>query len=394
MVPWDANGVSHRISMNYHKATMFPDSASRGESRKLFGVQYLRAAAALMVSYLHLLEQAPASYLKHLFPTSVFDWTRFNCGVDIFFVISGFIMLVTSKRSTPGEFVVRRIIRIVPLYWLLTLAIVVAFLLRPTLFPRTTLSLASVIQSLLFVPYINPGFGGELVPILYPGWTLNFEMYFYAIFALVLFSPLRFRVALNGLVFFVLLALRYLYVTNLDDTHSLTSFYTSPKIFEFWSGMIIGAMYLNGQLRISVPYGAMGIVSGFLILLFNFNSLPLPYRTWGNSTLAYLLPAALIVLCALASESARIRAPNRFLTLLGDASYSIYLSHIFFLAGIRTLWHWLFPVQTGALQALGFGIVSMSLVVLGGLMTFWVFEQPMLRLSQRCFRGLQKIQRI
>ena len=114
-----------------------------------------------MVAYLHLSSQWP--------PYSGFlELGRLQTGVDIFFVISGFIMSVTSRDSRPGEFAARRLIRIVPLYWLLTITLAAAVLIRPQFFRTTVMSGTYLIKSLLFIPYANPGQSGTLVPLLVP----------------------------------------------------------------------------------------------------------------------------------------------------------------------------------------------------------------------------------
>ena len=95
--------------------------------QKLQSVQYLRAIAALMVAYLHLPEQI-AAYSPLLTGPSWIGVTNFGFGVDIFFVISGFIMVATSQRLGPITFLWRRLIRIVPLYWIATMALVGAAL--------------------------------------------------------------------------------------------------------------------------------------------------------------------------------------------------------------------------------------------------------------------------
>jgi exopolysaccharide production protein ExoZ len=83
------------------------------QSAKLSGIQYLRAIAALMVAYLHMSVQIP-QYSPMIRDHLPFDTHQLNSAVDIFFVISGFIMMISSAGSRPGDFAIRRVIRVAP----------------------------------------------------------------------------------------------------------------------------------------------------------------------------------------------------------------------------------------------------------------------------------------
>jgi exopolysaccharide production protein ExoZ len=151
--------------------------------RKLHALQVLRALAALMVVADHAVsyvatKQEVALSLKNL------AWFLGIFGVDIFFVISGFIMIYTSRdlfgtRLGFAKFAYRRIVRIVPLYWLAT--ITAAGLLLRHQFPSNF----EIATSLAFVPAVTHP-GEALRPILWVGWTLNLEMFFYALFTVSL----------------------------------------------------------------------------------------------------------------------------------------------------------------------------------------------------------------
>ena len=165
------------------------------------------------MAYFHSTIQVPS--LTPYFHTYLFASGNLAAGVDIFFVISGFIMLVTSRQTSPAEFMVRRLIRIVPLYWALTLLVSALLILKPELFRTTVVTAPFLIKSLLFIPYANPGHGGEVMPILTPGWSLNFEMFFYLIFCFVLIFPLGRRILVSGMVF-AALALTHLLLPSPD----------------------------------------------------------------------------------------------------------------------------------------------------------------------------------
>jgi exopolysaccharide production protein ExoZ len=109
-------------------------------------------------------------------------------GVDIFFVISGFIMVYTtqSHHVGPFSFFVNRVVRIVPIYWLLTLAVFTLAVIAPHLLGATRAAPSELLKSLLFIPFAKSN--GAVQPILFLGWTLNYEMFFYMLFALGPFS--------------------------------------------------------------------------------------------------------------------------------------------------------------------------------------------------------------
>lgn len=132
------------------------------QSSKIQSLQILRALAATSVVYLHI---------------GCEPWFG-GFGVDIFFVLSGFVMCyITDSGESGKEFFLRRIARIVPLYWALTLITFVIAWLKPTLFNSTTADLGNLFKSLLFIPYVKEN--GSISPIIPVGWTLNYEVYFY-----------------------------------------------------------------------------------------------------------------------------------------------------------------------------------------------------------------------
>ncbi len=352
----------------------------------LWAVQYLRAVAALMVAYFHALDQIPlyAPYLQKYF----LGTRGLASGVDIFFVISGFIMLISSRNTLPVKFIARRLIRVVPLYWLLTTLLVAIALWRPTLFRTTVVTVRFYLESLLFIPYQNPGHALDLVPLLVPGWSLNFEMFFYLIFALVLFAPPQRRVMFNGLIFFALVFTGF-YFHNAHAFQNLL-FFCDIRILEFWAGMIIAHFYLRNQVRFPLPLSWTLLILGFVVILVRFPSSDPTLDTPLSTLLNNMLPATMIVLGAVAleqSHKARIIKPLAF---LGDASYSIYLSHIFFLGGARFLWVRLGLDRIDLVHAAAFALVSLGLVVAGSAAVYLGIEKPLLSYFQAKLKPKRK----
>ena len=164
----------------------------------LASIQVLRAAAALAVLFAHLWPALAQFGNENIIPNFTFG----AAGVDLFFVISGFIMVYTSERlfgqrDGPGRFLTRRLIRIVPMYWALTTLVVVAWY-GVKLPDHTTWT--NVVGSYLFIPTLKPG--GGTAPVLGVGWTLNYEMLFYFLFAITIMFQRRMAViVLSALLF-------------------------------------------------------------------------------------------------------------------------------------------------------------------------------------------------
>ena len=158
--------------------------------QQFFGIQILRFVAAMLVVVMHT-SQAISIHIPVRGAGQY--WSLGAVGVDIFFVISGFVMAmsvgtslvdVQSRKRAAFIFMKRRLLRIVPLYWFYTLLKVALILALPGLATRSSVDSAHLAASLFFTPAMSPW--GLIEPTLPVGWTLNFEMLFYAVFALAI----------------------------------------------------------------------------------------------------------------------------------------------------------------------------------------------------------------
>jgi peptidoglycan/LPS O-acetylase OafA/YrhL len=282
----------------------------------LFNIQALRAVAALMVVCVHLQVLAMMGGA----PDRLTD--AGNAGVDLFFVISGFIMVFTTGRKPQGSvaFLGSRLRRIAPLYWTVTLAVFAVARLTPSLIQHTPSDFGRLIQSLLFIPALRPD--GTVRPVVFVGWTLNFEMAFYVLFALGLLAPRRW---IGVLAAAGMLVLDVVWGWAARPASPALAFYTTPMVLEFGAGMILGLVWprLNPPERLAWPLAAV-IAAGFLLML---------CAPWlwphADRVFAFGLPATAIVAAALALERQGRAARWRWLQALGAASYAIYLSHFF-----------------------------------------------------------------
>jgi peptidoglycan/LPS O-acetylase OafA/YrhL len=234
--------------------------------------------------------------------------------VDIFFVISGFVMTVSSAplltATHPARtFLARRLERILPMYWIVTTLKVALLLAVPALAMNALGTSWHVLGSYLMFPSYEP--------VIVAGWTLNFEMAFYVLFA----TALAWRVPVLRVVAPVLLLAVLLgAIPPSRDTH-LVPFYENSMVIEFLFGILL-AKALHRVRRIAWPVAAAMVLLGFATLLFwadpNFSLFR--GELWG-------VPALAVVCGAVALEGRiGLRAPA-WLLELGDASYSIYLTH-------------------------------------------------------------------
>lgn len=190
---------------------------------KFYGIQALRFIAAALVVVAHA-TQAVSIRLQGGDGQSYWELGTF--GVDIFFVISGFIMATTTNRMPGGwvfalEFMRRRLIRIVPMYWIYTSLKLLAVGLVAGSSTKPFPTIDHIVASYFLVPY--PDASGELWPVLPVGWTLTFELTFYIAFALAI-ATTRWRAMFTGAVLAVIAALALLVPAGRGGDSLLTLF--------------------------------------------------------------------------------------------------------------------------------------------------------------------------
>jgi peptidoglycan/LPS O-acetylase OafA/YrhL len=300
-----------------------------------------------------------------------------NFGVDVFFAISGFVMVLSSQRlfGQPGasrSFLTRRLIRIVPLYWAALLFMAVWGLRFP---PAP--DAASLVHAFAFVPYASNTANGRIVPPLEVGWTLNYEMLFYILFALCLGRTAR---ATVGRVAALLCAI--VVVGSVVPLPVPFASWTSPIILEFAGGMVIALAY-NGGVRLPAA-ARLGLVFLAVPLVFA-QALGLDIAIEGWVRLLVWGVAAWFVLAAatLAPASSDPWAP-RFWNAGGDISYALYLLHMPVMIVGQMVWrHFKWPY--GAMQEVLFVIATTSLSVLAAVVAHRLFEKPLTRWLNRRF---------
>jgi exopolysaccharide production protein ExoZ len=268
--------------------------------KSLTNVQILRAFAALNVVVFHSIDTAQSYSMSAGLYAALDNWGK--NGVDLFFVISGFIMVYIQRLKSRSalDFMRDRVLRIVPTYWMMSLFLAALLIVAPTVFREMDFSLDWLLGSLFFVSNIL--FDRE--PILFLGWTIEYEMFFYAVFALSLLLS-----TLDKSVLATVLAL------SCAAWYS----YSSLILLEFVFGILIGWWYVNRQTSRSVAIAAflLGSVAFLASVLYKDAEI--------SRVVIYGIPSACIVF-GLVNMA---QYENKILSGLGDASYGIYLIQVF-----------------------------------------------------------------
>lgn len=314
-------------------------------------LQVLRAVAALAVVTFHCHWTGVASF-----------------GVELFFVISGFVICHAAARD-PRHFLAKRVARVVPLYWLATFGVAAVASVAPALASATHVTAPNLLRSLTFWPYSRED--GADMPLLFLGWTLNYEVFFYTMFALCLAISTRLApyIALGLLV---AVASLHGLVAPLGNP---LAFWTQPIVLNFACGIVVWLVWRGGGAGLrripSIIAGPVALVALGALLV------------GAHHGLGGVLPSGGIlcgiVLLALLSLSNRVRWPAA-LMLVGDASYSLYLLHPYVLEAANRKLHAFGPDPLGIAMTIGAILVAVAIAIV----VFRLVERP----SNRALRRL------
>ena len=364
-------------------ATVGTGDIKSGIKSFLPNMQVLRFIAALMVLISHLDREVRNTGIGgSVAPVMDVIGLPWNCGVDLFFCISGFLMLYLTwdhfgEREYSLEFLKRRVIRVAPLYWLFTLLFAGLALAIPSVVLHGDISTVKILASLFFIPI--PRSDGLIYPVLIAGWTLNYEALFYLLFGASLFLPRR--LAIIGLLFTFGTAGAWHMLA--PPSSPILFFWTNPIILEFILGMGAAYCYLRGvrlSLAVRMTLGVLGLT---LLILLNKHGLadteaglsPLPRSLWAG------LPAVMVLVAMMFGPQLRETSTLvRWLVLGGNASYALYLSHMFATRAVSVLWRVL-HLNSGW----GFMISGLIVAITLSILVFKFVETPILAVLRRRF---------
>ena len=331
-------------------------------------LQILRALAAINVVFFHVLVWGKnwygidAHYLGYMR-----GWGE--SGVDVFFVMSGFLLVYSQARNPRGvwEFGVNRILRIAPLYWILTILFAVIDISSPGILTSAPTTPEFLLSSLGFLSRMT----GHAYPLMIVGWTLDFEMFFYLVIALGIL------IVGHGKTYTVAAAIFLLFVAmNWADA----------LIIEFLFGVLIGLLYVrdsNGKL--ARPLLVLGVALLFASIHISdeqWNSWRLIGAEYGLEAskndlrlIIWGVPSALIVYGVVNLKQIK----TRVLLFLGNCSYSIFLVQAIFLPlALR-----LFLPYTESLKVDIGSLLIVSFTIGVGVGTHYLMERPLALLAKR-----------
>ena len=358
---------------------------------RLESIQALRALAAILVVYSHSIDvqmQFAVSRQQNFYSLQDFG----AIGVDLFFVISGFIISLVAHASVGSRhglrFLAKRFIRINPIYYVASLlragvALLILTFLAPVAVPFD-LYLARMRPALWDTLLIVPTAAKPLAyaPILVVGWTLSFEWLFYALFFLLIVGRTSYKAA--GLCVQIVLLVGAGLVFQPTDQRFV--FLTNPILLEFLLGVAMCSVYLRLE---RVPRwlpavcALVGVAGYVFSVRYGFGSVSELLPTWtGRVSLQRVLwwgvPSAFLAAgCVLAERGGQCRRlwSNRLLQRTGDASYSLYLVHLTVFALCRAAyasWGFFLPADVAV-------VAQLSLAVAVSLLFYRYVEEPLLK---------------
>jgi len=300
----------------------------------LTSIQALRGIAAIAVAFLHFAGlQVEESIWTGL------NWQQYGwMGVDMFFIISGFIMVwvtanIGSGPKIAGRFLTLRIIRIYPL-WMVCMILVGIFFYLVNGVPASIYQISKegawpyFFRSFFLIPQ-------DLRPLIVVGWTLIHELFFYLIFSIILAVGLRAKIFIGVAIWAVVTALGLF--LNWNDLSPVLEVVFSPLSYFFMAGIALAVLIMRQEKpALAIPMLVLGLTL-FAALFFT------DFKLRQNRVLYLVVPFSLIVYGVVAREKGTSRAMPKVLSWLGDISYSVYLTHYLVILGWRTFMKPFYP---------------------------------------------------
>lgn len=338
----------------------------------------------MIVALAHIFHELDPVFGTHMFENV---WYDLRSGVDLFFVLSGFIIVFVTGRhfgnaSYRPNFFYRRITRIVPIYWVYTSLMLAIVLAAPSLAASVKTSPEHTIASYLFIPWPNPD--GALGPLLGVGWTLLYEMMFYVTFTFVIGLKMWRAIGALAVVFIGLVVARALFHTQMPF---YLDYWSNPMILEFLAGAVIAGLYLQFRTRF---HWALGL--GLTLFAFAWYAIGWHMPAFAGQERVVLLgiPSALIIFALTFGTKglpAGLKWPH-WLVVVGNSSYSLYLSHFFTIGASVAILEKLGLIQR--LPAVSWILPILAVCVIVGLVSYLLIEKPVMEFARRQEPKLRK----
>ena len=347
-------------------------------SRTIESLQAVRAIAAIFVLLYHVSGTFQAQFS---YPLGFNVFSFGIAGVDIFFVLSGFIIYYTSSNNinlTTKEFLLKRFIRIFPIYWVL-FAVTLGLIFCQKLFFSAAASISNttrIIENGGLTSLLKSFF---LIPndfrTIYLSWTLSFEIVFYLLFGLFFFR--NSRLFMTILTIWVGLCYANAFLIHIDFlnhlAHNPFKAFLNPIVAEFFLGCLVAILIL----KYPPKYPVIAFFIGMVFFLFSALKVTYSFSIADEIVFFFGVPSAFIIY-GIANIKSSV---PKFLTYLGDASYSIYLFHEpFFALLIKAIA--LFKLTSHIKNFLGMGFISVVLILLCCLVHNYI-EIPLLRFCRK-----------
>jgi len=297
-------------------------------------LQSLRAVAALLVVFFHLMHLEPRLSTA---PPVLPEWFLAGTGgVDLFFVISGFIMVWVTKGYTPGvaagtDFLYKRATRIYPLYWFYSIVLLVLYFLQPNTLATLKENRVDLLASFLLIP-------DDAQPLLNVGWTLRHEIYFYGVFTVILTC-----IREQHMPFFLLAWAAVIAAVDLSGWSNgpTAEIVFSPYTFEFIAGSLVALAAERRHLYLPRMIAVAGLLLACIPVIIFLTNEPFARGVFGQPwwrVLLFGLPGVLLVYGMVGIELCGKWMAKKWLVAIGNASYSLYLAHFVVFLIFAKLW--------------------------------------------------------
>lgn len=353
--------------------------------KKLELIQVFRGLASVAVLLTHC-----GLIFRQNFSRSFFN-NAFNfggAGVDFFFVLSGFIIFYIHAKDIgcPNKvkpFLIKRLIRIYPIYWVI-LGLKIGSSWMATYANGQSRNMVEILKAIVLFPQDRVVLSSSFLGV---SWTLSFEIFFYLVFGLAILFPKRIMFPVIGL-WLLGSFVNMVGLLPVDPEGLVSMFLFSPLNLEFALGC--SAAYLLR--RYSFSQGQKILTLGLFLLTISIaldiytdtHNLPSITQPW--SILPYGIPCWLLILGSVTLESEKVIQVSPWLSEIGNASYSIYLAHGFFINNLsRPLPKIYPPILDNAVLLNVSGIVISAAALILGYGVYRYIENPMLGFCRRRF---------